>query len=404
MMSARLEEYREVAPRGDVDLLLRLAARLRARRFLHVNAGRFGGGSPEILGRLIPLLGELSIDAAWEVIVGDPEFYAAVRAMELALAGQPQTISEAMLEVWAAVAARNAPKLPLDADLVMIHDLAPLLLVRHRPGGGRFTWHCHADLSRASRRAWLTVQRELDRYDAVVFSLPKFAQRVRRPMLLIQPSVDPLSEKNRELSRGEVQQALDGLGVPRDKPILLQVAPYTKSRDPRNVIRAYRLAKKYEDCRLVLAGAGETDGVEGGRAVLAEAREEAAQDPDLHVLVLPPDAAHEINALQRAATVVVHMPPQEDFGLAVTEAMWKGKPVIASPAGGIPVQVIPEVTGYIVRSVEGAAFRMRQLLQQPEVAARLGGAAREFVRRNFLLTRHLGEYLALLASLTSRSG
>ncbi|MFA5028912.1 MAG: glycosyltransferase, partial [Candidatus Methylomirabilota bacterium] len=169
--------------------------------------------------------------------------------------------------------------------------------------------------------------------------------------------------------------------------------------DPLGVLAAFRLARTYVDCRLVLAGAGAADNPEGA-AVLAEVREAIGADPDVHALVLPPDAALEINALQRAASVVLHLPRQEDFGLEVMEAMWKGKPVIGSFAGGIPTQVISEVTGYTVTSVEGAAFRVRQLLQNPDQMARLGGAAREYVRRNFLITRHLGDYLALLANLT----
>jgi trehalose synthase len=219
------------------------------------------------------------------------------------------------------------------------------------------------------------------------------------PALIIHPSVDPLSEKNRDLSRAEIQQGLDRLGIPRDKPILLQVAPYTALADHLGVIQAYRLAKKYVDCRLVLAGGGAADNQEGG-AILAEVRQAAAGDADIHPLVLPPDAAREINVLQRAAAIVLHKPLTEDFGLGVAEAMWKGKPVIGSFAGGIPVQVIFEVTGYTVNSVEGAAFRIRQLLDNPDLMARLGGAAREYVRRNFLITRHLGDYLALLANLT----
>jgi trehalose synthase len=218
-------------------------------------------------------------------------------------------------------------------------------------------------------------------------------------MLILHPSVDPLSEKNRDLSRAVVHDILDRLGIPRDKPMLLQVAPYSRAKDPLGVIRAYRLVKKHVDCRLVLAGGVAGDNSEG-KTVLAEAQEAAAHDPDLHVLVLPPDAASEINALQRAATLVVHKPLQEDFGLGVAEAMWKGKPVIGSFAGGIPVQVIFEVTGYTVHSVEGAAFRIRQLLYNPDLITRMGGAAREYVRRNFLITRLVGDYLALLASLT----
>lgn len=399
MTAVRLEEYREVAPRGTIELLLRLADRLKGRRFLHLNASRFGAGSPEILARLVPMLRELGIEAEWDVIVGDPEFYATVRSLDLALSGVDAAIPEGMPRSYAETAASNAAKLPLEADLVMVHDLAALPLVRHRPGRGRWVWRCHGDLSRAYRRAWYLVRPDLERYDAAVFSLPRFAQRMSIPTLIIHPSVDPLSDKNRDLARAEVQRVLDRLGVPRDKPILLQVAPYARAKDPLGVIRAHRLAKPYVDCRLVLAGGGAMDNPEGA-AVLAEVREAAAGDPDIHPLVLPPDAALEINALQRAAAIVIHKPLQEDFGLAVAEAMWKGKPVIASFAGGLPVQIISEVTGYGVHSVEGTAFRIRQLLQEPELMARLGGAAREYVRRNFLITRHLGDYLALLATMT----
>jgi trehalose synthase len=400
VIAERLEPYREVAPRGTIDLLVRLGERVAGRRFLHVSPSRFGAGSTELLNRAIPILRDLGIDAGWEVIVGNPEFYGAIDKLERNLAGLDAMVTETALTAQAQTAARNAAALSLDADLVMVHDLAPLSLVRHRPRDGRWVWRCHGDLSRAYRRAWYLVRRDLERYDAAVFSLPKFSPRLPIPTFIVHPSIDPLSEKNRDLPRFEVGRILDRLGVPRDKPIVLQVAPYARSKDPVAVVSAYRLAKKYVDCRLVLAGWGAGDNPEG-RAVLADVHEAAAADPDVHVLVLPPDAAVEINALQRGAAVVVHRPVYEDFGLSVAEAMWKGKPVIGSFAGGIAAQVIPEVTGYIVTSTEGAAFRIRQLLEDPELMARLGGAAREYVRRSFLITRNLGDYLAVLASMTS---
>lgn len=399
MIPARLDTYRDVAPRGTIDLLLRLAERVQGRRFLHVSPSRFGAGSTEILNRAIPLLRDLGVDAGWEVIVGNPDFYAAVERLEQNLAGADGMLTESALQAQAQTAARNAAALPLDADLVMVHDLAPLALARHRPRTGRWVWRCHGDLSRAYRRAWYLVRRDVERYDAAIFSLPKFAPRLPISTLIVHPSIDPLSEKNRDLPRAEIGRILDRLGIPRDKPILLQVAPYARSTDPVGAVQAYRLARKYVECRLVLAGWGVADNPEG-REVLAQVQEAAQGVPDVHALVLPPDAALEINALQRAAAIVIHRPRREEFGLAVAEAMWKGKPVVGSFAGGIPAQVIPEVTGYIVTSTEGAAFRIRQLLEDPELMARLGGAAREYVRRTFLITRHLGDHLAVLASLT----
>ena len=400
MIPPRLEAYRNIAPRGTLELLLRLAERLRGRRFVHVNTSRFGGGSAELLNRIVPMLQDLGIDASWEVIVGTPDFYSAVGRLERGLAGIESTVSDATVRAYAEGVAANATTLPLEADLVMTHDVAPLALVRHRPRRGHWVWRCHNDLSRAYRRMWYLLRRDLERYDAAVFSLPKFAQRLPIPALIVHPSIDPMSEKNRELSRPEVATMLERLGIPRDKPIVIQVSPYTRNKDPVGAVRAYRLAKKYVDCRLVLAGWGANDHPEG-QALLTEIAEAASGDPEVHALVLPPDAALEINALQRAATVVVHRPLREDFGLSVAEAMWKGKPVVGSFAGGVPAQVIHEVTGFAVTSIEGAAFRIRQLLEDPELAARLGGSGREYVRRSFLITRHLGDYLAVLASLTT---
>ena len=400
MIPPRLEAYRNIAPRGTLELLLRLAERLRGRRFVHVNTSRFGGGSAELLNRIVPMLQDLGIDASWEVIVGTPDFYSAVGRLERGLAGIESTVSDATVRAYAEGVAANATTLPLEADLVMTHDVAPLALVRHRPRRGHWVWRCHNDLSRAYRRMWYLLRRDLERYDAAVFSLPKFAQRLPIPALIVHPSIDPMSEKNRELSRPEVAKMLERLGIPRDKPIVIQISPYTRNKDPVGAVRAYRLAKKYVDCRLVLAGWGANDHPEG-QALLTEIAEAASGDPEVHALVLPPDAALEVNALQRAATVVVHRPLREDFGLSVAEAMWKGKPVVGSFAGGVPAQVIHEVTGFAVTSMEGAAFRIRQLLEDPELAARLGGSGREYVRRSFLITRHLGDYLAVLASLTA---
>jgi trehalose synthase len=400
MIPPRVEAYREIAPRGNLDLLLKLAERLQGRRFVHVNTSRFGAGSAELLNRIVPMLQDLGIDACWEVIVGTADFYAAVAQLERGVAGAGPAAADAMLRAYGEGVATNAATLPLDADLVMTHDVAPLALVRHRPRRGQWVWRCHSDLSLAYRRTWSLLRRDLERYDAAIFSLPKFAQRLPIPTLIVHPSIDPLSEKNRDLSRADVAKVLDRLGIPRDKPIVIQVSEFTRGKDPVGVVRAYRLARKYVDCRLVLAGWG-ANGHPEGQAVLGEISEAAGGDAEVHVLTLPPDAAIEINALQRAATVVVHRPLREDFGLSVAESMWKGKPIVGSFAGGIPAQVIHEVTGFAVTSVEGAAFRIRQLLEDPELATRLGGAGREYVRRSFLITRHLGDYLAVLASLTT---
>jgi trehalose synthase len=236
------------------------------------------------------------------------------------------------------------------------------------------------------------------KYDAAIFSLPRFAQRLPIPQFLIFPSIDPLSDKNRDLSPREQSQILSRLNVPTNKPILLQVSRFDRFKDPSGVIQTYRLVKKYHDLQLVLAGGGATDDPEG-ETVLSEVREAARDDPDIHILLLPPDANLEINALQRAATIVLQKSLREGFGLTVAEAMWKGKPVIGGSAGGITVQLVYGVTGFTVNSVEGAAFRIHYLLDNPEVMTKIGKNAREYVRQNFLITRDLGDWLALMSYL-----
>ncbi len=395
----KIEDYREVAPQGTVDLLLRLGERVRGRGFLHVSSTRYGGGVPEILHRLVPILGELGIAAGWEVIGGDTEFFSATKAIQAALQGADRVITEEMLHHYREVNGVTAGKLRLEADLVLVHDSQPLSLVEHRAAAGKWIWRCHMDLSSPQRRICNLFRQYVGRYDGAVFSLPRFAQRLSIPQFVIHPSIDPLSDKNRELTRREVKTTMESLGVPQDKPLLLQVGPFDRYRDPVGTISAYRMVKKHHDVRLVLAGTATTDGLESPE-VLAEVQEAASRDPDIAVLILPPEAQLQLNALQRAATVVLQKSVRDGFALGVAEAMWKGKPVVGGACGGITEQIVYDVTGYTVNSVEGAAFRVRHLLNNPELIGRMGGAGREYVRRNFLITRHLSDYLALLDHFT----
>jgi trehalose synthase len=218
------------------------------------------------------------------------------------------------------------------------------------------------------------------------------------PEFIIPPSIDPVSDKNRELSRQEIRDVLQKMQVPVDRPVLLQVSRFDRFKDPIGVINAYRLVKKYNDCILVLAGSPATDDPEGA-AVLAEVKEYASGDPDIRILLLPPFSDREINALQRAATVVLQKSLKEGFGLTVSEAMWKEKPVLGGAVGGIPLQIVHGLTGFLVHSSEGAAFRIRQLLNNPAMAKRMGERGKEHVRANFLITREVRDYLSAWYSL-----
>ena len=398
MSAPLLEEYSEIAPSGTVDFLRRLSERVRGRRCVHVSATRAGGGVAEILHRLVPLLEDVGVRAFWEVLPPDEGFATAAKALHNALQGGDKKLDEDLLEIYRAGTRRAARELLINGDMVIIHDPHPAALVDVRPAEGVWVWRCHADVSQPQRRAWAFLRQFIVKYDAAIYSLPRFSQRLPIPQFLIYPSIDPLSDKNRELSEDEVGRILDRLGVPQDKPMLLQVSRFNRFKDPLGVIEAYRIVKKRDDCRLVLVGGGDTDDPEG-EAVSAEVHEAASHDPDIHVIELPPEARVEVNALQRAATVVLQKSTREGFGLTVAEAMWKRKPVVGGFAGGITTQIVYDVTGYTVNSVEGAAFRVRQLLADPALRETIGRDAREFVRHNFLITRQLGDVLTLMALL-----
>jgi len=394
-----LEDYREVSPPGTVDFLKRMARMVRGKRMLHVNSTRYGGGVAEILHRLVPLIDELGIKSRWEVIAGSDAFYRTTKSFHNALQGTRQHITPDMYEAYLATNRENLDKLDLDSDVVMIHDPQPAPLIASRKHGQKWIWRCHIDLSTPQRSVWQFLRPYVARYDAAIVSLPKFAQRLTIPQFLIYPSIDPLSDKNKELPPEEVDRTLQQLGIPRDKPLLLQVSRFDRFKDPVGVVEAYRIVKKSHDCRLVLAGGTAVDDPEGAE-VLAEVQQAVGTDPDVHILLLPPTANLEINALQRAATVIFQKSVREGFGLTVAEALWKGKPVIGGQTGGITMQLIPGVTGYTVNSPEGAAYYTKRLLNEPETMSAIGRQGREYARHRFLITRHLQEYLGVMIHLS----
>jgi trehalose synthase len=390
----RLDDYERVAPAGAIRLVRHLARDLAGKTFLHVNSTRVGGGVAEILSSMLPLLDELGIRTRWEVISGPPEYYAATKRIHNTLQGADLPFPPAMREVYIETARQAARNMDLAADLVMIHDPQPAPLVEAR-AGGRWIWRCHIDLSRPQRATWSFLEPFVSRHDGAVFHLPAFARRLPIPCYTIHPSIDPLADKNRDLPPAEIERRVAALGVPLDRPMLLQVSRFDPFKDPIGVIRAFRLVRQATDCVLVLAGGDASDDPEGAE-VLARAREEAADDRDIHVLLLPNDAHLDINALQRAATVVIQKSTREGFGLTVAEAMWKGKPVVGGAVGGIAHQIHDGVTGCLVHSVEGCAFALRRLLNDAALRSQMGALAREHARHSALITRHVADYLQVL--------
>jgi trehalose synthase len=406
-MAALLTDYAKVTGDDMVDHLRQLAKPLADMRVVHVNSTRVGGGVAEILAKLVPLLRELGIDASWEVIKGEAGFYATTKSFHNALQGNQVNIPEEQLREYEETNARNAEELGAtlnDADMVFIHDPQPAPLLSHFPERrGPWIWRCHIDVSRPYRPVWRYLRGFVAGYDASIFSLAAFAQDLPHVQYLIPPSIDPLSDKNRELPQSEIDAVYSEFGIDPKREMIIQVSRFDRFKDPVGVIHAYQLAKTFSPgLQLVLAGGAATDDPEG-TAVLEETKLAAGDDPDIHILLLPPDAHLTINALQRAADIVVQKSTREGFGLTVAEGMWKGKPVIGGDTGGIRLQIVNDHTGFLVSTAEGAALRIRSLLHHPERLREMGEKARAHVRENFLLTRHLREYLTVMVALANRT-
>lgn len=390
-----LEDYIPVVGAPEIQELHALASQLKGRSVQMVNSTSVGGGVAEILSRLVPLLKELGVNVRWDVMTGGNDFFEITKAFHNALHGAPFDKPPESFEIYLAYNEQNRARLQLDSEFTVIHDPQPAALINGRPDrAGHWIWRCHIDLSQPNETVWKFLEPFVARYDGALFSSPDFTHQLPIPQYLFYPSIDPLSEKNRALDPEFINGVLEKFQIDPKRPILTQISRFDRLKDPVGVVKAYKLAKKYFDCQLVLAGGGAADDPEGGK-VLDEVRDVSAGDPDIFILDLPPWSALEINALQRASTIVIQKSIREGFGLTVTEALWKKKPVVASAVGGIPVQIIHKQTGMLVHSIEGTAYQLRFLLSNPSFAARLGQLGYEHVREQLLITSAISRYLTL---------
>ena len=395
MPSIRLMDYEPIVGNQTLEELYLLAEGLKGRRVKMVNSTAVGGGVAEILHRLVPLLDELGIQTQWEVIKGGEDFFVATKKIHNALHGEQIHFPSRMKEIFLEVSRENLRNTDLDQDIIVIHDPQPIVYIEAKDRtSAKWVWRCHIDISNPDEGVWDFLKGYVDQFNAALFSSPRFSKRLPIPQFLFFPSIDPLSDKNRELEPEFIDQVLEKFHIPRDKPIITQISRFDRLKDPVGVIKAYRMVKRYIDCRLVLAGGEASDDPEG-EVVINEVRTEAKGDPDIHIILLPPTSSLEINALQRGSTIILQKSIREGFGLTVAEALWKKKPVIGSAVGGIPAQIIPNLTGALVYSIEGTAYQIRYLLSHPDTAKKLGEYGHEYVKEEFLITRKIRRYLLL---------
>lgn len=408
MNSQLLDAYAPVAGQDAIHQLRLLSRTLQGKRVVHLNSTREGGGVAEILRKLVPLQSELGLDVRWEVIEGTPLFFQCTKQFHNCLQGHAASIPRSLLEEYESInrqCAKQLGELLGDADFVFVHDPQPAAVASFLPKRkGKWIWRCHIDVGHPHRPVWRYLREFISHHDATVFSLADFAQMLPHPVFLIPPSIDPLSDKNIELSDEEIAAVHRDFGTDPSRPLMLQVSRFDRFKDPLGVIRAHELVTRFcPGLQLVLAGGGAADDPEG-ESFLAEVQQAAAEEPDIKVVLLPPDAHRKINALQRASDFLVQKSLREGFGLTVSEALWKGKAVIGGNTGGIRLQVIDHHTGFLVNSPEGLALRVRYLLHRPSKLREMGAKGREFVRENFLITRQLREYLTMMLMLVNEDG
>jgi trehalose synthase len=397
-----IKNYEPIVGRSYIEELRMLANRLSGKTVLNINSTFVGGGVAEILSRLVPLLNQLGVDTRWQIISGEAQFFEVTKKFHNALHGKVESISDDEFSFFLEATEKNLGQLDFLGDILFIHDPQPAALIaKKRDIGRKWIWRCHIDISHPDGRVWGFLKQFVSNYDAAVFSSPNFAQELPIRQFFAPPSIDPLSDKNKELLPEVVDGVLVKYGLNRDKPLILQVSRFDRLKDPLGVIGAFELARKNFACQLVLVGGTASDDPESGE-VLEEVKERAKDNPDIHILAIPPGSDTDINALQRAAAIIMQKSLREGFALTITEALWKARPVVASAVGGIPLQVRNRLTGLLCHSVEGAAHALRQLLANPDYGRWLGHNGKEHVRQRFLITREIRDYLLMFLTLDRR--
>jgi trehalose synthase len=395
-----LDDYRSVVGDETIAEIRELAEPLQAARVVHVNATAYGGGVAEMLQTLVPLMVDVGLDAEWQVIEGADEFFNVTKAAHNGLQGMDVELTSDMRDIWRRYNEMNAERFEGAYDFVVIHDPQPAGMLHYHGKGDdeHWAWRCHIDTSEPNPAYWDFFAPYIDQYEAGIFTMEQYVGSGVNfeHLAIVTPTIDPLSPKNAPMDLGEARRVVGDFGLDLDRPIITQVSRFDPWKDPLGVIDAYRIVKEQiPDAQLALVGSMASDDPEGWY-YLDKTIRHAGEDFDIHILHnFHGVGAYEVGAFQTASDVVIQKSTREGFGLVVTEALWKGKPVVGGNAGGIPLQIIDGETGFLVDSVEACGEKTLYLLEHPEEAAAMGEAAREHVRENFLTTRHLADYLNL---------
>lgn len=403
-----LADYQSIIGKEAVHEILNLASKLQGARIVHINSTVFGGGVAEILQSLVPLMRDVGLDAEWQVIEGTDEFFNVTKASHNGLQGMDLEFREEMKEVWRRYNQLNAEKFEGEYDFIVIHDPQPAGMVHYhgRTGGKHWIWRCHIDTSNPNPAYWDFYAPYIDEYESAIFTMKQYVGPGVdfEHLEIITPTIDPLSPKNARIPSAEAKEIIARFGIDVERPLITQVSRYDPWKDPLGVIDAYKIVKnEVPEVQLALVGSMATDDPEGW-TYLDKTSRRAGEDEDIHILHnFHGVGAYEVGCFQTVSDFVIQKSTREGFGLVVTEALWKEKPVVGGKVGGIPLQIIEGRTGYLVETVEDCAKKSLYLLQNPDKRTDMGKAAAEHVKEHFLITRHLRDYLRLLGKLDKKT-
>lgn len=391
-----LNDYQPYMEEEMIVGIERLASGLRGISIQHINSTYVGGGVAELLNSLVAIMNSVGLKAKWDVIKAEPRFFEVTKAFHNAFHGKELNLTEEMVDTYRQTSQDNAGVVDSRTDFVVIHDQQPLGLAEYRPEHkGKWVWYCHIDPVNVDGKLWEFLSKYAKQCDAAIYHIEDYAKQLGNQRFILPPAIDPLSEKNRETTFSEESEVRSKLGIPEDKPIILQVSRFDRLKNPFGLVKAFLKLNEEIPCLLILAGGTAADDPEG-QQVLNELEHLINNHPSIRVLNLPPTSHLEINVLQRIADVIVQNSEREGFGLTVTEALWKGKPVVATPVGGIRKQVIHEKTGLVASNTRELTHCMKRLIQDSELARHLGENGKEHVRKNFITPVYLYNWLKLL--------
>ncbi len=394
-----LEDYKQIVGDEVIWTIRQKARKLYGKHIVHINSTYQGGGVAEMLGTLVPLMNDIGIDAGWRILHGTTDFFNITKKFHNALQGDRINLSEMKKRLYLQANESFSTYTHIEHDCVIIHDPQPLPLVRYYRRRQPWIWRCHIDLSHPDENLWQFLKTFILRYDMVLLSSDKYRQEdLPVEQRIVHPVIDPLSPKNIPLNNSEIIRFLKKFKIPLDKPIISQISRFDKWKDPEGVVKVFEKVKKEVDCRLILCGSMAFDDPEGWKIYERVKRRVSHHLERNDVILITSEDTMLVNALQRAAAVVIQKSLKEGFGLTVAEALWKEKPVVASNVGGISLQIDDGKTGFLIdpHDIDGCAERIIQLLRNPDLGHEMGKKGKEEVKNKYLITRILSDYLDLL--------